>query len=46
MTDACPVCDEPIADAERVDPVTFVLQPCGHQVDERTYSDLATDEDD
>lgn len=36
----CPACGAPVEDARRVDSVTFVLDPCGHQVDEAVYADL------
>ena len=46
MTDrTCPICDEPIQEFERVDEITYTLHPCGHQVDDKTYEDLSTRED-
>ena len=36
----CPACNEPIEDARSIGPVTLVLEPCGHQVDDHLYSDL------
>lgn len=36
----CPACGAVVEDARRVDSVTFVLEPCGHQVDEAVYRDL------
>ena len=36
----CPICDEPIEEFEKVGPITYELDPCGHQVDERVHSDL------
>lgn len=40
MTETCPACDELIEAVESVGPVTYELQPCGHQVDEGVYQDL------
>ncbi len=39
------MCDQSIEEIERVGPATFVLQPCGHQVDDRTRDDLTTKSD-
>ena len=36
----CPACNEPIEDVHPVGPVTVMLEPCGHQVDDHLYSDL------
>lgn len=36
----CPICDEPIENTEHLGPVTVVLKPCGHQIDEHVYADL------
>ncbi len=37
---SCPICDEPIENTEHLGPVTVVLRPCGHQVDEHVYAGL------
>ena len=36
----CPACDVPIDDYNPVGPITVVLEPCGHQVDDRLLADL------
>lgn len=39
----CPACGEPIEEIESVGPITYALEPCGHQVDEEVYRDLVAD---
>ncbi|PSP79045.1 hypothetical protein BRC81_06115 [Halobacteriales archaeon QS_1_68_20] len=39
-TRICPACDEPIQSTDRIGPVTYVLEPCGHQVDDRIHAAL------
>lgn len=36
----CPACGAAVEDARRVNSVTYVLDPCGHQVDEAVFADL------
>ena len=36
----CPICEERAEDARWIGPVTLVLEPCGHQVDDRVYRDM------
>lgn len=43
--ETCPICDRPVERIDRVDPITYALQPCGHQVDDRTYEELTHETD-
>ena len=36
----CPACGEPAEAARQVGPITLVLDPCGHEIDDRVYRDL------
>ena len=41
MTDPeCPACGHPVEDVRKVGPISLVLEPCGHQVDEQVYQEL------
>lgn len=40
--DTCPACGEPIEDIEQVGRISYELQPCGHQIDDRLYEKLST----
>ena len=41
MTDrTCLLCDEPVEDVQQIGPVTFVLKPCGHEIDQEIHRDL------
>ncbi|PSP78443.1 hypothetical protein BRC81_07840 [Halobacteriales archaeon QS_1_68_20] len=39
--DTCPICGQPVHEAERVGVVTYTLQACGHRVDDRALADLS-----
>lgn len=39
----CPACGTHIESVEKVGAVTFVLEPCGHQVDDRVLAEVWTD---
>lgn len=36
----CPACGEPVTTITQPGPVTYVLGPCGHQVDVDVYEEL------
>lgn len=44
MTDdephTCPICDTDITAATKRGPVTYVLHPCGHELDDHVYDDI------
>ncbi len=44
-TRTCPTCGEPIESTRQVGPVTYVLEPCGHQVDDRVLADFLSVDD-
>lgn len=36
----CPACDAPVESVQDIGPVTWVLEPCGHQIDDRIHTDF------
>ena len=40
FTRTCPACDVPVESFRQLGPVTWVLEPCGHQIDDRIHTDF------
>lgn len=42
-TRRCPACGTPVESARQVGPITYRLDPCGHQIDDRIHGGCETD---
>ena len=40
----CPACGQAVEDVQWVGPITLVLEPCGHHIDDYLYRDIRGDE--
>lgn len=40
----CLICGEHVETTKSIGPVTYVLQPCGHQIDERVYREFVEEQ--